>query len=72
LAVPVLDQPIYIDSNDSNNKNVLDETPSKILKLSSDFFVLSPSTCTRSEDVVIARLEALDSIRDYTKMEGGC
>ena len=71
MAVPTLDQPIYIDSNDSDNENVLDETPSKILKLSSDFPVLSPSARPRSEDIVIARLEALDSIRDYTKIEGG-
>lgn len=66
LAVPAPDQPIFIDSDDSD-EDVPDETPSKVPKLSGDFPVLSSPT--ESEDVVMEGLEALNSVGDYSGLE---
>ena len=41
----------------------------KALKLSNDFPILSSSTRNRSEDIIIARLEALNSIGNYSSGE---
>ena len=60
------DQPIFIDSDDSN-EDIPNKTLSKVLKLSSDFPILSSPT--KSEDIIIEGLEALNSIRDYSRLE---
>ena len=57
------------DSNDSNNEDISNKTLSKVLKLSNDFPILSPTTCNRREDTITARLDALNSIRDYNKLD---
>ena len=41
----------------------------KALKLSNDFPVLSSSAYNKSEDIIIAGLEALDSVRNYFSRE---
>ena len=41
----------------------------KALKLSNDFPILSSSIYNKSEDIIIAGLEALDSVRNYSSRE---
>ena len=41
----------------------------KVLKLFNDFPILSSFTRNKSEDIIIAKLEALDSVRNYSSGE---